>query len=162
MRENLGVSPESIEEITERVTVELARAADRYRDRLGRHQVCVLQARRRKSTGFQERLYSRWADALDLYEMAMHVALECATKFNRRFRPLAAATYDVRFEALSRLHGNAALVASEIYQLLLGGSLVALMHDGGPCMKSRSSCSSLTNADMVPREDESKVFLRVL
>ena len=109
------------QETMESLNAEITSKAESGHDRLVRHKRCLLQARRRKGAAFQQRLYSRWCEALDLYEIVLHMAVQCGAKFNRRFRPLAASTYDVRFEALSRLHGSASLVASEIYQLLLGG-----------------------------------------
>jgi hypothetical protein len=118
---HLEAVTELIESLTQWTLEETSRGADRYRDRLHRHKECLLQARRRRNIAFQQRLYDRWFDALDLYELGLHVAQHCGAEFNKNFRPLGAATHDFQFEALSRLHGNAALVASEIYQLLLGG-----------------------------------------
>jgi hypothetical protein len=74
-----------------------------------------------RNHSFQERLYSRWADALDLYETALFVAQNIGREFNGSYRAVAAAMSDARFEVLNRLYANALLIGGEIYQLLLGG-----------------------------------------
>ncbi|MDQ6677229.1 MAG: DUF5677 domain-containing protein, partial [Acidobacteriota bacterium] len=80
----------------------------------------LLYARRVQSAGFNERLYSRWAEGLDQYELSLIAASESGDYFNEHFRSKTAKD-DYRPEVLYRLHGNALLVATEIYHLLLGG-----------------------------------------
>jgi hypothetical protein len=81
----------------------------------------ILRGRRLRTQGFQERLYSRWAGPLDLYELCLYVAHNCGDYFNRNFRSKAAAKNDYQFEALVRLQAGAVRVAGEIYALLLSG-----------------------------------------
>ncbi len=71
--------------------------------------------------GYEQRLYERWAPALDLYETIVAVAQETGAAFNQQHRPRAAEEQDYVFDVLTRLHARACLIASEVGALMRGG-----------------------------------------
>jgi len=96
-------------------------AAGRLIARLLRHSKSILHGRRTRLCSFEQRLYERWYKGLDLYELSLYLAQECGGFFDKKFRPVAVAKQNSKFEALIRLHGNAALIAGEVLHLLRGG-----------------------------------------
>jgi hypothetical protein len=71
--------------------------------------------------GFQERLELVWSNPFDLYETCLVIAQELGEEFNSEHRPNAHAKNDLVFEVLTRLHGRACHLGSEILHLLRGG-----------------------------------------
>jgi hypothetical protein len=96
-------------------------AAMRLGTRLIRHGTQILRGRRLRAQGFEERLYSRWAYPLDMYELCLFLATECGDFFSRHYGPRAAKTRDHKHEVLKRLHAGDCRIAGEIYKLLLSG-----------------------------------------
>jgi len=71
---------------------------------------------------FEERLYGRWQKALDLYELSLYMACKAGDLYRKTFKlHHSAEEKSKQFVALSRLHGNAILIAGEVLQLLKGG-----------------------------------------
>jgi hypothetical protein len=89
--------------------------------RLLRHAESILTARQKRYGAFEDRLQVRWNEALSWYELALYKTHELGFDFNHSLRPIAAKRQDFKFEALIRLHANAALIGGEILQLLQGG-----------------------------------------
>jgi hypothetical protein len=110
-----------VDEFVVKLRTGLSDSTKMFSARIVRQGAKILRGRRVRAQGFQERLYSRWAHPLDLYELCLYVAQNCGDYFNRQFRPKAAVQNDFQFEALIRLHAGAARVAGEIYALLLSG-----------------------------------------
>ena len=110
-----------VDELAAQLRGAFSDTAQRFAARVVRHGAKILRGRRVRMEGFKERLYGRWAHPLDLYELCLHIALNCGDYFNRKFRPKAAASNDYQFEALVRLHAGAARVAGEVYALMLAG-----------------------------------------
>jgi hypothetical protein len=110
-----------VDELSTKIRGAMIDTAQRFGDRIVRHGEKILRGRRLRMEGFKERLYTRWARPLDLYELCLYIALNCGDYFNRKFRPKAAAKNDHKFEALVRLQAGAARVAGEVYALLLAG-----------------------------------------
>lgn len=71
--------------------------------------------------GFEVRLTQRWGGALDLLEMLIVITEEAGRIFNAEFRPGAAQTNNLVFDAVVRLHARGCQVASEVLLLLRGG-----------------------------------------
>ncbi len=92
-----------VDEFVATLRTGLSDTAKRFGTRVVRQGTRILRGRRVRTEGFKERLYSRWAHPLDLYELCLYVAQNCGDYFNRRFRPKAAAQNDYQFEALVRL-----------------------------------------------------------
>jgi hypothetical protein len=107
--------------VAEAVMAAVDRSAVRLTDRLIRHSHRILTARRNEISGFQERLYWRWAHPLDLLELCIYLAFQTGKEFNKHFREIAAETRDYKFEALARLQAAAVRVADEIQTLLSAG-----------------------------------------
>ena len=107
--------------LTRLIINEVEVASSRLTDRLLRHRKKLLYGRRRRLNGFEQRLYDRWYEGLDFYELALYLAQECGDLFNRRFSSIATKKQDHKLFSLIRLHGNASLIAGEILQLLKGG-----------------------------------------
>lgn len=80
----------------------------------------VRQISRERKT-FEDRLRSQWRNPLDLLDLFIALATEAGDEFNREFRPAAATSNDVVFEALTRLHARACQVSSAILVLLRSG-----------------------------------------
>jgi hypothetical protein len=108
-------------EFSNEVKASIGNGAQRLESRIIRHGSRILRGRRLRAEGFEERLYSRWAKPLDLYEICLYLASECGSHFNRHFRSRAALTQDHKFDALIRLQAGAVRVAGEVYSLLLSG-----------------------------------------
>ena len=87
----------------------------------------MLAERRAERIGFQARLYARWREAFDLYEVAWVVAQEAGARFVAKHQAQAAQENDIAFGVLTRLHGRACLIASEVYSLLRAGQATAAM-----------------------------------
>src|SRR5258706_14015620 len=87
----------------------------------------MLAERRAERIGFQARLYARWREAFDLYEVAWVVAQEAGARFVAKHQAQAAQEHDIAFGVLTRLHGRACLIASEVYSLLRAGQTTAAM-----------------------------------
>jgi hypothetical protein len=58
---------------------------------------------------------------LGWYELTLYLTQRFGDDFNRFFRPFAVKKQDHKFEALIRLHANAALICGEVLELLRGG-----------------------------------------
>ena len=87
----------------------------------------MLAERRAERIGFQARLYARWREAFDLYEVAWDVAQEAGASFVAKRQAQAAQEHDIAFDVLTRLHGRACHIASEVYSLLRAGQATAAM-----------------------------------
>ena len=72
-------------------------------------------------TGFESRLRETWGEALDLFEVFQVICLEAGESFLQRHRAEAEAADDHVFEALTRIHARACLVAGEVLALLRSG-----------------------------------------
>ena len=81
----------------------------------------IIAERRADRAGFEARLYARWRRALDLFEAIMVIAQESGQEFNQKHRAGASQNEDHVFDALSRLHARACLIASEVLALLRSG-----------------------------------------
>jgi hypothetical protein len=71
--------------------------------------------------GFERRLHRRWRKALDLFEATYTACREVGEEFYNRHSQAAIDSDDVKFYALTLLHGRAVLVGSEIHALLRTG-----------------------------------------
>ena len=80
-----------------------------------------LKERRDLHAEFVERNIQRWQDAFDLLELHLEIATEAGELFNQRLRPEAAASGDILFDVLVRLHAKGCLVSKEILCLLKNG-----------------------------------------
>jgi hypothetical protein len=87
----------------------------------------MLAERRAERIGFQARLYARWREAFDLYEVGWEIAHEAGASFVAKHLAEAAQEQDIAFDVLTRLHGRACLIASEVYSLLRAGQATAAM-----------------------------------
>jgi len=116
---------EAIEQAADAIAKELKKAAGDAALRLGtrliRHGGQILRGRRLRAQGFEERLYSRWAYPLDMYELCLYLAHQCGDYFIHHFGARAVEVQDNKYAALTRLHAGAVRVAGEIYTLLLSG-----------------------------------------
>jgi hypothetical protein len=82
---------------------------------------------RAKRAGFEERLYIRWKNALDLFEMIMFLVLEAGVNCNQKYSQLAAQEKDIVFDTLLRLHARTCHTASEVRVLLFSGHATAAL-----------------------------------
>jgi len=105
----------------------LASAAETFHADLMARAPQMLAERRAERIGFQARLYARWREAFDLYEVAWDVAQEAGARFVAKHQAQAAQEHDVAFGVLTRLHGRACHIASEVYSLLRAGQATAAM-----------------------------------
>src|SRR5260370_10962705 len=110
------MSEELETDLTEDIGKAVNTASARLANRLLRHAGVILRGRRKRINGFDQRLYDRWHESFDLYELSLYLAQSCGEFFNKRFRSLAKGKNAFKFEALIRLHGNASLIAGEVYQ----------------------------------------------
>ena len=80
-----------------------------------------LQEAKSKRLAFEERLEVIWRRPIDLLDLFIQLSTEAGASFNSTFREGAVSSGDTVFEALTRLHGRACQVASEILTLLRSG-----------------------------------------
>src|SRR5258705_5890707 len=107
--------------IREAVLKRVDAAGDRLTKRLLRHMASILSGRRGPLRGFEERLFERWKEAFDLYELSLYLAGQCGDLYQKTFREFAGDRESKKFVALGRLHGVAILIAGEVLHLLKGG-----------------------------------------
>jgi hypothetical protein len=88
---------------------------------LKRNMPRTLARHRADRIGFEARLYSRWLEALDLYEAILIATREIGEEFTGAHHPQALAEEDLVFGVLARLHARACETASEILALLKSG-----------------------------------------
>ncbi len=119
------MAEDQIEKISAHWGDEIQKAIDdstkRLKNRLLRHQFSILRGRRKRLGGFEDRLWERWQNPFNVYELCLYLAQNCGDLFNRSIFPFAVEKKRPRFEAIVRLHGNAALIAGEVLQLMKGG-----------------------------------------
>src|SRR5258708_3903964 len=77
-----------------------AKGAIRLTERLFRHGAKIVSGRRVRINGFEERLFYRWGEALELFELCLYLAQQCGEHFFKSFSPKA--KHHHKFEALSR------------------------------------------------------------
>ncbi len=80
-----------------------------------------LQENRQFRRGFEERLYQRWQEPLDLLDLFISIAIETGGDFNSRVRESGEVLGNAVFESLSRLHARACQTSSAILVLLKSG-----------------------------------------
>ena len=80
-----------------------------------------LEESRQARLQFEERLYCRWQQPLDLLDLFVSIAIEAGSDFNRRVRDSGEVLGDAVFESLSRLHARACQISSAILVLLKSG-----------------------------------------
>jgi len=106
-----------LEETFTHILDQTEQGATRLVRRLFKHGAKIVTGKRLRRMGFEERLFSRWGGALDLYELSLYLAQQCGEHFIKS-RPRGE---DYKFDALSRLHAGASRVAGEILSLLTSG-----------------------------------------
>lgn len=80
-----------------------------------------LEEQRKHHEEFKSRNYTRWKDGFDALELLISLCIEAGSDLNKQMRPHAAATGNLLFDILTRLHAKACLIAREIYCLLNNG-----------------------------------------
>lgn len=81
----------------------------------------ILTKERAGRRRFEGRLAKAWDKGFELLELFVALAREAGADFNTEFRPAAAASGDVTFDVLTRLHARACAVAGEVLALLRAG-----------------------------------------
>ncbi len=109
---------EEIERIAAQLFVDAEETSYRNLKRVARR---LVRADRRTRAGFEKRLMRRWRRAIDLYDLFLIVARQGGEDFNRENREQAVKDQDFVFEALTRIHARACLIASEIRALMVSG-----------------------------------------
>jgi hypothetical protein len=113
--------PDFADLIVEIVQQALQERGARLLDELLRRAPQMLSEHLEDRAAFEASIRDRWGDALDLFEVFHVICLEAGESFNARHRPTAAATNDCVFDALTRIHARACLVAGEVLTLLRAG-----------------------------------------
>jgi hypothetical protein len=81
----------------------------------------MLADRRQAYDGFRRRMLKTWGKSFELLRMLIESAREAGEVFNKEYRHEAAASRDLVFESLVRLHARACMVGSAILWLMEGG-----------------------------------------
>jgi len=122
--------------------------AETFLRRVRKHAGRTLRRRRRAAKGFEKRLWKRWGQALDLFELILILAQETGSKFNQIYRAGAAEEQDAAFEVLSRLHARSCLTANEVLVLLASG------HAPGAEGRWRTAHELAVTSHVIARRDE--------
>ena len=109
------------EDFARAVVDSLEQLAPEILDRLNLDLERMLAEHRQIRRGFERRLDDVWGRALDRYWATYVACTEAGVLCNEAAKPGAAEENDIRFLALTRLHGRACMVASEIHALLRTG-----------------------------------------
>lgn len=80
-----------------------------------------LEQVRANQTQFVEKNREKWNRAFDHIETLIEICSEAGSNVNRRIRPSAAASQDLLFDTLTKLHAKSCLLAREICCLLVNG-----------------------------------------
>lgn len=81
----------------------------------------MLKTQRAYSRQFEERLFKKWKNPIDLLETLLCISYETGSAFNEKHRKEACRTNDYVFEALRRLHARGCRIGFEILSLLKSG-----------------------------------------
>jgi len=99
----------------------LDEAADTLYTQIKQDMPKALAESRGYRSGFEERLYNTWKQAIDLFETIVILSEEYGAVFNRRHLKNAAEERNVVFKVLTSLHARSCLTASEVGALLRSG-----------------------------------------
>ncbi|MFQ5821698.1 MAG: DUF5677 domain-containing protein [Candidatus Heimdallarchaeota archaeon] len=81
----------------------------------------MLDHQRRYQDGFENRLYKRWEEPLDLLECLITVSLESGEKHKNKLSKTTNNTNNFKREALIKIHARALQISNEILVLLKSG-----------------------------------------
>ena len=81
----------------------------------------MLEDQRNYEEGFEERLYERWQEPLDLLELLIRIAMEYGQNQKNKLDDITVDTNKYKFGALVKIHARACLVSNEILSLLKAG-----------------------------------------
>lgn len=87
----------------------------------------MLAESRNYRSGFEERLYNTWKQAIDLFETIVILAQEYGAAFNLKHLKDAAEEHNLVFKVLTSLHARSCLTASEVGALLRSGHAVGAL-----------------------------------
>lgn len=122
-----GMPSDELEKVfDEAMTEVLDGGAGRVAERLVVDMPAMLADLAAVRSGFEERLYERWRQALDLYEAVTTCCLEAGEKIHDEITEPEGPTtgHPPKRQALTLLHARACLVASEVGALLRSGHAV--------------------------------------
>jgi hypothetical protein len=108
-------------DITAQITHLLQEAKDKNLVIIKQEMLKELAEERRERAEFEERLYLRWKEPLDLLETIMLLGRQSGSEFNQQVRPFAVKQQDFVFEVLTRIHARACSVMSAVLTLLKSG-----------------------------------------
>ncbi|MBL8066669.1 MAG: hypothetical protein JNM34_12560, partial [Chthonomonadaceae bacterium] len=95
--------------------------AGMLKNTLNKRRKAMLRDQARCRRAFERRLRKRWKEPFELFETCLVIAQEMGSEFNANHRPAAATSNDLVFEVMTRLHGRACHLASEVLHLMTGG-----------------------------------------
>lgn len=81
----------------------------------------ILLETRQIRAGFEERLFQKWQEGFDLFEIILIYARESGSEYNKRYSKQISKENRLTFKVLCDLHARACLIASEILALLRTG-----------------------------------------
>ena len=108
-------------DIAAQVTRLLQEAKEKNLVNIKQEMLKELAKEQRERAEFEERLYQRWKEPLDLFETIMLLGRQSGSEFNQQVRPFAAKHQDFVFEVLTRIHARVCSVMSAILALLKSG-----------------------------------------
>ena len=94
---------------------------ERNYEKIKHAMIAQLEQEKNERKEYEDRLYSRWKNALDLFETILLLGLNAGSEYNQQIRPYAAKQNDFVFEVLTRIHGRSCMTASAILTLLKSG-----------------------------------------
>lgn len=120
--ETFSGRPDELADAVSQMVPELAACvADSMLATIMKNAPAELEENRRTRLQFEQRLYHRWKQPLDLLDLFVSIAIEAGSDFNSRLRDSGEVLGDAVFESLSRLHARACQTSSAILVLLKSG-----------------------------------------
>ena len=81
----------------------------------------MLCEQRKRLAAFKERLYLKWGEPIDLLECLIRISFESVGKHRKKMMDNDKSVYNIKLDALIKIHARAVQIANEILVLLKNG-----------------------------------------
>jgi hypothetical protein len=116
------IENKDISEIIEKAVIkELPKYADIVLNNLKLKSYQILKEKRKFRKNFEKRLFTRWMEPINLFEMFINISFEAGASFNDHYRREAVKNNDLIFDILTSMHARGCQISFEILELIKSG-----------------------------------------